>query len=171
MTFGCKKKNAFTLIELLVVIAIIALLLSIIMPALKTVREQAKKIVCLAHLKGLGSSVLLYAQNLDDKFPHSPKDFSFGAIGNGANYYTYKHVPGYSEDPSAGGNRAGPTSLGYLWKEGLLDSGTDLAFCPSMQDLFGSQLPRREWNSKGNPTHWNYTGPGSTNSYGFTARL
>ena len=70
MTFGCKKKNAFTLIELLVVIAIIALLLSIILPALKTVKEQAKKIVCLAHLKGLGSSVLLYAQNLDDKLPY-----------------------------------------------------------------------------------------------------
>jgi prepilin-type N-terminal cleavage/methylation domain-containing protein/prepilin-type processing-associated H-X9-DG protein len=57
--------KAFTLIELLVVIAIIALLLSIIMPALKRVKEAGKQTVCLAHLHSLGISWLLYADEND----------------------------------------------------------------------------------------------------------
>ena len=45
-----RKKKGFTLIELLVVIAIIALLLSILMPALSRVKKQAKAVACQANL-------------------------------------------------------------------------------------------------------------------------
>jgi prepilin-type N-terminal cleavage/methylation domain-containing protein/prepilin-type processing-associated H-X9-DG protein len=55
------KKKGFTLIELLVVIAIIALLMSILMPALQAAREQAKKIVCLNHLKDIMLGNEVYA--------------------------------------------------------------------------------------------------------------
>jgi prepilin-type N-terminal cleavage/methylation domain-containing protein len=57
--------KAFTLIELLVVVAIIALLISILLPALKRAKDQAKKAVCLAHLRDLGSAVHEYAMEDD----------------------------------------------------------------------------------------------------------
>jgi prepilin-type N-terminal cleavage/methylation domain-containing protein/prepilin-type processing-associated H-X9-DG protein len=67
-----KKKRAFTLIELLVVIAIIALLLAILMPALRAVKDQAKKTVCTAHVKDLVLALRMYADDYDGKTHHSP---------------------------------------------------------------------------------------------------
>ena len=46
--------KGFTLIELLVVIAIIAVLLAIIMPALRKVRETAKETICKSNLRNIG---------------------------------------------------------------------------------------------------------------------
>jgi prepilin-type N-terminal cleavage/methylation domain-containing protein/prepilin-type processing-associated H-X9-DG protein len=60
-----RTATGFTLIELLVVIAIIALLLSILMPALALVREQAKDISCRSNLKQVGLVIYLYLQDND----------------------------------------------------------------------------------------------------------
>lgn len=56
-----KKKKAFTLVELLVVISIIALLVSILLPALNKAREQAKMVVCKASERSTGQAMILYA--------------------------------------------------------------------------------------------------------------
>lgn len=56
-----RNKNGFTLIELLVVIAIIALLLSILTPALNSVKERAKRILCANRLKQWGIAIHAYA--------------------------------------------------------------------------------------------------------------
>lgn len=62
-------KKGFTLIELLVVIAIIALLLSVLLPALSTVKQRAKVAVCKAHFHQWGISARLYAGDNDGWYP------------------------------------------------------------------------------------------------------
>ena len=66
--FG-KRAGAFTLIELLVVVSIIALLVSILLPALGKAREQAKTIKCAAHLKSMGLAMQMYANEYRDYYP------------------------------------------------------------------------------------------------------
>ena len=57
------KTNRFTLIELLVVIAIIALLASLLLPALGSVRESAKGAKCLSNLKQIYNAAAMYGND------------------------------------------------------------------------------------------------------------
>ncbi len=62
-------KKAFTLIELLVVIAVIAMLMAILVPALRTAKEQTKKIVCAHQIRQQCMALLMYAQENEEKMP------------------------------------------------------------------------------------------------------
>ena len=66
------RNRGFTLIELLVVISIIAILVSILLPALAKARELANRAVCMANIRGIIQSMVTYAQSNNGVFPAVP---------------------------------------------------------------------------------------------------
>jgi prepilin-type N-terminal cleavage/methylation domain-containing protein len=64
-----RRRSGFTLIELLVVIAIIAILASLLLPALSRGREMAHKARCASNIKQLTLATTLYSSDFEDKFP------------------------------------------------------------------------------------------------------
>ena len=63
------QRRAFTLIELLVVIAIISVLMAIMMPALRRVKEQAQEMTCRSNLRQYGIAQSMYLDENGGRYP------------------------------------------------------------------------------------------------------
>ena len=100
--------KGFTLVELLVVISIIALLLSVLMPALSKAREAGKRAVCLNNLKSLAVTWMMYADDNNDRLvnamtsPLRKKGLNWNWETKNPSFWSYFHGPswvGWWDDP------------------------------------------------------------------------
>ncbi len=108
-----RQRKAFTLVELLVVISIIALLISILLPSLRTAREQAKGVVCMGTQRGFSNGFSTYFVENDEWIPGR----------NTSGMATW--ATGYPGDGSAMAQPNIPVQL-YDWMTPILSNSTAL---------------------------------------------
>ena len=139
------RRRGFTLVELLVVIGIIALLISILLPALNKARAQANDVKCASNIRQLAIALVNYAAENKGKYP---PNVNAGGLGGGQpiaaqEWYHVDRIGRYLPKTSAtaSGNISGPiwicpttrdqrvirTYAMNLWASSAVDKGVDEA--------------------------------------------
>ena len=120
-TRACSRGyDAFTLIELLVVIAVIALLMSILMPALSKARKLGQSAVCKAHLRQWGTIFFMYTTDNSDRFWTEHNVWQTGVAQGGWMPYLsklYGDIDEFRVCPTAGRLNGTQGGIGTTFKQ------------------------------------------------------
>jgi prepilin-type N-terminal cleavage/methylation domain-containing protein/prepilin-type processing-associated H-X9-DG protein len=141
-----RNSRGFTLIELLVVVAIIAVLVAMLLPALATAREAAKRTVCASNMTQISKAVFAYAQDNNDMLPY--------LVYNGQPYSSYGQGVGMDGVALLVKKPIGASNIGYLMN-------ADPFMCPSDTE----QAPFRDPNTEGGWAAWPNGGVPDTYQY------
>jgi prepilin-type N-terminal cleavage/methylation domain-containing protein len=137
-----RKKDGFTLMEVLVVIAIIGVLAALLLPALATARERARRTTCANNLRQFAMAYEMYAADWYEKFPASETALYTAVSGKTSIYPDYintintfwcpSSVSRNNEQPSC--INSGNWDNSYSFVFGLTTSNDAAAPVPAMSD-------------------------------------
>lgn len=147
-----RNARAFTLIELLVVVAIIALMVSILVPAVSQARASANKMLCSTNLHGLVLANTIYAADHEDFFAPGASDMSGSSPGL---FRWHGHRPTVDDpfDPSKG-------PLSPYFQAG------EMKHCPSYEDFINTGGPSAAFESGAGGYGYNQDYVGSRSRWG-----
>ena len=166
-----KYRDGFTLIELLVVIAIIGVLVAILLPAVQSARESARRVHCTNNLKQIGLGV----HNFHDAHKNVPPSVT---VGNGYGSWLLLILP-FIEEDNAYDERDAVLSF-YARPDEVLKSQVSAYYCPSRRSPHLSE-PETRWGFTkrgpltdyaicgGDSEHWPHFagGPNGSNGVGY----
>ena len=113
------NRRGFTLVELLVVLTIIALMISLLLPALSRARGLAQRVQCATNLRSIGQAIMIYAANNNNQYPSNS---ALAKTGFGLPFLAMTN--GQQQN-----GQAAPAGLGLLYTTQMIDNPT-MFYCP-----------------------------------------
>ena len=142
-----REKHLFTLIELLVVIAIIAILASMLLPALAKAREKAREVSCISNKKQCLIAMHVYANDYDDFIALSQQDRVSGPKTLQQPWIAFLARCGYNTSDAL--DLSWTANNNYLPPFG--GKSAQIARCPSAEAGSGGNFPQIATKCFGNP--------------------